>query len=56
MRLELGRGSDMELVELEKVHDACWLVHCEGNTQSPFEFSTEADARQFVDLIVDLNA
>ena len=48
----LGLGAEGERVELEKVHDACWLVHCEGNTQSPFEFSNEVEARQFVDFLV----
>lgn len=48
---ELGRGADNERVKLERVHDACWLVHCDGNTESPFEFTNETDARQFADFL-----
>ena len=51
-RIELGKGADGEQVSLEQVHKACWLVHCEGNTESPFEFTNEKDARQFVDFLV----
>jgi hypothetical protein len=43
----LGQGLDNEKIELEQVHAACWLVHCRGNSQSPFEFSSEKDARQY---------
>lgn len=50
--IELGRGADNERVWLERVHNACWLVHSEGNTQSPFEFETEKEARQFADLLI----
>jgi hypothetical protein len=51
MRQYLGVGADGERVELEQVHPACWLVHCEGNSQSPFEFETESDARHFASLL-----
>ena len=51
-RTYLGQGADNERVELERVHNACWLVHCEGNAGSPFEFSKEEDARQFADLLI----
>lgn len=51
-KIFLGRGADNERIELERVHNACWLVHCEDNTQSPFEFSSKVDARQFADLLV----
>lgn len=51
-RIEIGRGADGELLELERVHNACWLVHCEGNTETPFEFTTEQNARQFADFLV----
>jgi hypothetical protein len=36
---------------LERVHSACWLVHVEGNSQSPFEFEKEEDARAFIQFI-----
>jgi len=49
----LGRGADNEQIELERVHSACWLVHCKGNTQSPFEFTNESDARQFADFVME---
>lgn len=47
----LGLGADSEQVYLEQVHNSCWLIHCEGNNQSPFEFSSEKDARQFADFL-----
>lgn len=43
-----GFGSDRERVEIEVIHPACLLVHCEGNEMSPFEFSDEAGARCFI--------
>jgi hypothetical protein len=51
-RIALGFGMDGEPIELEQVHQACWLVHCEGNSESPFEFEYEQDARQFADFLV----
>lgn len=50
-KVSLGLGADGERVELEQVHNACWLVHCEGNSQSPFEFYSEKEARQFADFL-----
>lgn len=49
--ISLGKGADGESVTLEKVHNACWLVHCKGNTESPFEFTSEKEARQFADIL-----
>jgi hypothetical protein len=49
--IDMGRGSDNEPVKLQKIHEACWLVHCEGNNQSPFEFMTLKDALQFISTI-----
>lgn len=48
---ELGIGEDGELLEIERVNEACWLVHAEGNEMSPFEFSVEAEAKQFVGML-----
>jgi hypothetical protein len=44
-------GQDGEKVYLEKVHNACYLVHAERNSMSPFEFFLEVDALRFVDIL-----
>ena len=49
--LREGVGEDGELVQLEKVHEACYLVHAQDNTESPFEFSALTDAEQFMSMI-----
>lgn len=57
MFVQLGVGEDGEPVIMEKVHDACVLVHCAGNSQSPFEFNgdngktPEENARQFAGFL-----
>lgn len=48
---KMPNGASNEKVKLEKVHNACWLVHCEGNSQSPFEFQTEKEAREFTQIL-----
>lgn len=42
--IQLGVGEDGEPVIMEKIHEACVLIHCAGNSQSPFEFNGDADA------------
>ena len=55
--IQLGVGEDGEPVIMEKVHDACVLVHCVNNECSPFEFngdarkSAEENARQFAGFL-----
>lgn len=49
--LKEGVGEDGESVKLERVHNACFLVHAEGNSESPFEFSDLSSAEQFMNLI-----
>lgn len=49
--LKDGIGQDGELVQLEKFHNACFLVHTEGNSQSPFEFFDLPSAEQFMAMI-----
>lgn len=55
--LILGVGEDGEPVIMEIVHDACVLIHCAGNSQSPFEFngdtgkSAEENARCFASIL-----
>lgn len=55
--IQLGIGEDGEPVIMEKVHNACVLVHCAGNSQSPFEFNGDAgktaeeNARQFAGFL-----
>jgi hypothetical protein len=51
----IGVGQDLEPIWLEKVHQACYLVHCLGNTMSPFEFSSWRDCQQFLELITPNN-
>lgn len=48
----LGLGVDSERIYIEKTVHGCWLIHCEGNNESPFEFSSELQARQFADLVI----
>lgn len=48
----LGYGCDGEPMHLERVHNACFLIHCEGNSESPFEFEEEQDARQFANFLI----
>lgn len=53
----LGVGQDGEPVLMEKIHQACVLIHCAGNAMSPFEFngdidkSAEDNAREFAKLL-----
>jgi hypothetical protein len=60
--IQLGVGEDGEPVIMEKVHDSCVLIHCVGNSQSPFEFNgdycndgkwrnAEENARVFAKLL-----
>jgi hypothetical protein len=47
----LGTDEDGNTVFLESVNEATYLVHVVGNTMSPFEFSTEDEARIFADFL-----
>ena len=49
--INLGTGPDGETLSLEKVNEGTWVIHCPGNSESPFEFSSELDARQFADIL-----
>ena len=55
--IQLGIALDGEPVIMEKVHEACVLVHCAGNSQSPFEFNGDAgktaeqNAREFASFL-----
>lgn len=51
MIIATGIGEDGERLSLEKVHEACFLLHADGNTESPFEFSSEQDALNFIGLL-----
>ena len=41
----------METFSIEVVHQACFLVHIPENSMSPFEFSSEKDAQEFIKLV-----
>ncbi|MFM6138895.1 MAG: hypothetical protein ACKPCP_32965 [Sphaerospermopsis kisseleviana] len=55
--IQLGIGEDGEPVIMQKVHQACVLVYCAGNSASPFEFNgdnnktAEENARQFAGFL-----
>lgn len=48
----LGVGQDGEQIAIEEVHSLCFLIHAAGNAESPFEFGSENEARQFAELII----
>jgi hypothetical protein len=47
----LGPDMDGLPILVEKVNNACYLLHMEGNQQSPFEFSTEQEYKEFALLL-----
>lgn len=48
----LGTGQDGEQIVIEKVHSLCFLIHAAGNPESPFEFASESEARQFAEFVI----
>ena len=47
----VGIGEDGENLWVEKVNNSCYLLHAEGNSASPFEFSSEDDAKQMAEML-----
>lgn len=47
----IGVGEDGEALYCQKIHEACWLLHINGNTESPFEFSSERDVLNFAQIV-----
>jgi hypothetical protein len=51
MKKFAGFGADGEKVSIEIANPLQILVHCEGNRESPFEFSELSGAKEFIRMI-----